>query len=119
MKKTLFSNFLLLFIVSTFYLSNTFAEDTTHWNLPENAKARLGKGEIREMQYSSDGQFSLLRLVSVFGSTTQQHIKRSRFLQHIRRQSSALPLVLMAKSSPVVVMTIRYDYGVLILARLR
>ena len=77
MKKTLFSNFLLLFIVSTFYLPNTFAEDATQWNLPENAKARLGKGEIREMQYSADGKFLAVATdigIWLYDTTTYQEV---------------------------------------------
>ena len=27
------------------------------WNLPKDAKTRLGKGSINEIQYSPDGQF--------------------------------------------------------------
>jgi len=65
MKKTLFSNFLILLVVSTLSLSNTLAEDPTQWNLPEDAKARLGKGTIREMQYSPDGK--LLAVASGIG----------------------------------------------------
>ena len=57
MKKTLFSNFLILLVASTLSLSNTLAEDPTQWNLPEDAKARLGKGKITEILYSPDGKF--------------------------------------------------------------
>ena len=44
-----------LFIVFTLFLPNTFAQDYTGWSLPDGAKARLGKGSIREVQYSPDG----------------------------------------------------------------
>ena len=43
---------LILFILSSL---NTFAEDYTQFSLPEGAKARLGKGYIERIQYSSDG----------------------------------------------------------------
>ena len=50
----LFSIFTLIFGMLMF-LSNTFAQDYTQWNLPEGAKVRLGKGRINEIQYSPDG----------------------------------------------------------------
>ena len=56
MKKTLVCIFLALLIISTLYLPNTFAQDYMQWNLPEGAKARLGKGWISgDIAYSPDG----------------------------------------------------------------
>ena len=56
MKKPLFPIILTLFIVFTFYLQNTFAQDSPQWHLPEGAKARLGKGQITgNVAYSPDG----------------------------------------------------------------
>ena len=55
MKRTLFTTVLTLVLMSTFNLSNTFAQDYTRWGLPEGAKARIGKGLIREIAYSPDG----------------------------------------------------------------
>ena len=37
------------------FTSNTFAQDSPQWHLPEGAKARLGKGSISEIAYSPDG----------------------------------------------------------------
>ncbi|MDE0635083.1 MAG: WD40 repeat domain-containing protein [Candidatus Poribacteria bacterium] len=54
MKSKLFSMFLTLLIFSTPFLSNTFAQDYTQLNLPEGAKARLGKGVLNDMQISPD-----------------------------------------------------------------
>ena len=52
MKTLRFSIFLTLFLVSTL----TFAEDYTQWNLPEGAKARLGKGRTTgATAFSPDG----------------------------------------------------------------
>ena len=48
----------MLLLVSTPCLVGTFAQDYqayTQWNLPEGAKARLGKGQIVKLQYSRDG----------------------------------------------------------------
>ena len=48
----------MLFLISTFYLSNTFPEfqPVTRIGLPEGAKARLGKGYISgNIAYSPDG----------------------------------------------------------------
>ena len=46
---------LLLFIVSTFLLPNAFAQSYTQWDLPEGAKARLGKGSAGGLKFSADG----------------------------------------------------------------
>ncbi len=55
MKKILFTNVFIFLIVSTNYLPICFAQDYTQWNLPEGAKARLGKGSTYEIKYSPDG----------------------------------------------------------------
>ena len=65
MKKTLFFNLLISLVASTLSLPNTFAEDPTQWNLPEDAKARIGKGKINAIQYSPDGK--LLAVASSIG----------------------------------------------------
>ena len=43
-----------LLILLTLFLSNLFAQDSPQWGLPEGARARLGKGNIDEIQYSPD-----------------------------------------------------------------
>ena len=63
MKTWLFSIFLTLLLVSMPYLPKTFAQDYTTWNLPEGAKARLGKGTIEDIQFSPDN-----KLLAVAGS---------------------------------------------------
>ena len=56
MKKTLFTLFLMLILVSTLCISNVFAKEYTKWNLPEGAITRLGKGNITgNIVYSPDG----------------------------------------------------------------
>lgn len=37
-------------------MQKSFALDTMQLNLPEDAKARLGKGNIVELQFSPDGK---------------------------------------------------------------
>ena len=54
MKARRFSILLTLFLLSMLFLTNTFAEDYTQRNLPQGAKARLGKGVINDIQLSSD-----------------------------------------------------------------
>ena len=54
MKTTYFSSLLVILLLSTLFLTNTFAQDYTQLNLPESAKARLGKGVINDIQLSSD-----------------------------------------------------------------
>ena len=46
---------LLLFVVSTFLQPNAFAENYAQWDLPEGAKARLGKGYAGGLKFSADG----------------------------------------------------------------
>ena len=46
-------------------VENNLTQDPMQWNLPEDAKVRLGKGEINEMQYSPDG--SILAVASDIG----------------------------------------------------
>ncbi len=61
MKSRLFSIFLTLFLISTFYLPNTFAQNPTRWSLPEGAIARFGKGPAtKTLTFSPDGtQFAI------------------------------------------------------------
>ena len=56
---------LTLLLISTTVLPIGFAQDSTTWNLPEGAKARLGKGSINEIAYSPDG--ALLAVASSIG----------------------------------------------------
>ena len=65
MKSLRFSIFFMLFLVSTFYLPSTFAQDYTQFHLPEGAKVRLGKGSIQKLAYSPDGM--RLAVVSSIG----------------------------------------------------
>lgn len=65
MKSKLFYIFLTLLIFLPQLLSNTFAQDYTQLNLPEGARARLGKGTIINMQLSPDDAH--LAIVSSIG----------------------------------------------------
>ena len=46
-------------------VENNLTQASMQWNLPEDAKARLGKGSIKEIQYSPDGK--LLAVASGIG----------------------------------------------------
>ena len=61
LKNKNFSIFLILFLVSIFYLPNTFAQNPTRWSLPEGAVARFGKGPAtKTIAFSPDGtQFAI------------------------------------------------------------
>ena len=48
--------FLTLFLVSMLSIPLSFAQDSPQWHLPEGAKLRLGKGNMREIAYSPDGR---------------------------------------------------------------
>jgi len=57
MKTRLFFILLTVFLLSTLFLTNTFAQDYTQLNLPKGAKARLGKGVITDIQLSVNGKY--------------------------------------------------------------
>ncbi|MCY3742490.1 MAG: WD40 repeat domain-containing protein [Candidatus Poribacteria bacterium] len=57
MQTRLFSIFLIPLLLSTLFPPNTFAQDYTQLNLPEGAKARLGKGVITDIQLSVNGKY--------------------------------------------------------------
>ena len=78
------------FIVFTLFSLNTFAENYTQFSLPEGAKARLGKGTIREIQYSPDG--TRLAVASSIGiwlyDTTTLQVENSPRLHRDRRNGA-------------------------------
>ncbi|MDE0552622.1 MAG: WD40 repeat domain-containing protein, partial [Candidatus Poribacteria bacterium] len=53
--KTRRLSILTLFLLSTLFSLHISAEDYTQWGLPKGAKARLGKGSIRKLAYTPDG----------------------------------------------------------------
>ena len=58
-------------------MENNLTQDTAQWNLPEDAKARLGKGKITEIQYSPDGKFLAVAGgigIWLYDTTTHQEI---------------------------------------------
>ncbi len=55
MKKTYLFLF-ILFLAFMLFLQNLPASDYTKWHLPEGAKARLGKGSISGITFSSDNE---------------------------------------------------------------
>ena len=65
MKKAMFFKLTLLLFVSALCLPHSFVQDSPQWGLPEDAKARFGKGIINEIQYSPDG--TRLAVVSSIG----------------------------------------------------
>ena len=44
-----------LLLMLTLFLSNGYTQDWTRWSLPEGAKMRIGKGDIRSLKFSPDG----------------------------------------------------------------
>ena len=76
MKKTLVLVILILGFVSIFLIlrpvsrqdqteSETFIPENPQWHLPEGVKSRFGKGAVKMMQYSPDG--NILAVVSSIG----------------------------------------------------
>ena len=48
---------ILILLNSIHFLSSSYAQDYTQWDLPEGAKYRLGKGRIQKVQYSPNGEY--------------------------------------------------------------
>lgn len=48
--------FCITFLLTVAFLSNSLAQEYTRWHLPEGAIARLGKGSIRDVEFSLDGK---------------------------------------------------------------
>ena len=58
-------------------MKNNTAQEAMQWHLPEDAKARLGKGKINEIQYSSDGAILVVATgigIWLYDPTTYQEI---------------------------------------------
>ncbi len=52
----LISRVIILFLgISAILLPSVYAQDYTRWGLPQGAKIRIGKGNIRDIKYSPDG----------------------------------------------------------------
>ena len=45
----------IVFLLTVGFLSNNLAQEYTQWHLPEGATARLGKGKIKDVESSPDG----------------------------------------------------------------
>ena len=63
--------------IGTQSMKNNITQASRQWNLPEDAKARLGKGKIRELQYSSDGTTLVVATgigIWLYDTTTYQEI---------------------------------------------
>ena len=65
MKTTLIISLFLLAVSLFTFLPQAAAVNTSEWNLPEGAKARLGKGGINDITCSPDG--ALLTVASKIG----------------------------------------------------
>ena len=58
-------------------MENNTAQEAMQWNLTEDAKARLGKGKINEIQYSSDGAILVVATgigIWLYDTTTYQEV---------------------------------------------
>ena len=78
MKSKLFSIFLTFVLFLTLYLPTSHAQDYTQWNLPEGAKARLGKGEaLCEFSFLQTTLGLQWQLPPGFGTTMCRQVKKS------------------------------------------
>ena len=75
---------LLMFLV--LLLPNALAQDYTRVNLPEGAIARLGKGYVREVQYSPDGaRLAVLSAIGIWLYDTTTHREVALLAGHTER----------------------------------
>ena len=66
MKKSLMFYFLSL-LISIQFVSNGYAQNHTHWNLPEGAKMRIGKGRANDITFTPDGtQFAVSTSIGIW-----------------------------------------------------
>ena len=68
-----------LLIILLIGASNQFvmAQESMQWNLPEDAKARLGKGKIYQIQYAPDGALLVVATgigIWLYDTTTYQEV---------------------------------------------
>ena len=67
MKKPILFYIALLFISSLSFSNRSFAQDDTQWHLPEDAKMRLGKGSVNDIQFSPDGaEFAVATSIGIW-----------------------------------------------------
>ena len=82
------STFLTLFTLATL---NTFAQYSPYWHLPDGTNARLGQGEIHEVQYSPDDtRLTVASFVGIwlYGTATGQ--KDTLFSGHTSEVTSVV-----------------------------
>ena len=94
-------------------MQNNMAQESMQWNLPEDAKARLGKGRISEIQYASDGALLVVATgigIWIYDTTTYQEV--ALLTAHTSAVNSALPSVRMDTSLRVVARMAPFYYGI-------
>ncbi len=70
-------------------VENNLAHDTMQWNLPKDAKARLGKGYIGDIQYSPDGKFlAVAGGIGIWLYDTTTHQEGNLLTDHINEVES-------------------------------
>ncbi len=83
--KRVFITAILLFICPVFP-RNGITQDSTQWKLPEGAKARLCKGEIRGISFSPDGtQIAVGSATGVWLYDARTGVERKLLTDHLSR----------------------------------
>ena len=84
MRNTFFS-ILLIWLALFAFASNTIAQDSPQWHLPEGAKARLGKGWVNEIAYSPDGTLAVAGSIGIWLYDAQTGQELDLFVGHTDR----------------------------------
>ena len=102
MKTILFYTFLTLLLLSTLFLTNTFAQDYTRLSLPEGAKARLGKGVITDMQISPDNtRLAIASSAGIWLYNVNTGNEILLFREHKHKVEEAIPRVAFSPDSRI------------------
>ena len=51
--KKIYLSAVVYLLITNLFLPNTFAQNSTQWELPPGAKSRFGKGWVRDIEFSS------------------------------------------------------------------
>ena len=102
MKTRRFYTFLTLLLLSTLSLPNTFAQDYTQLDLPEGAKARLGKGVITDMQISPDNtRLAIASSAGIWLYDVNTGNEIVLFREHKHKVEDAIPRVAFSPDSRI------------------
>lgn len=77
---------LILLLIFSLCLPNVYSQDSSNWHLPEGAIARIGKGNIRKLAFSSDGNtLAIATDIGIWLYDTHTHQERALLGAHTEK----------------------------------